>query len=186
MIYVTHDQTEAMTMGQRIAVMHKGVVRQIDRPLEVYRRPSDMFVAAFIGTPSMNLVEGNVSASDGKLVFHSESVSFQMPPALCSVRELCPHGDVTIGARPEDVALVTTAPGPDSLLLGEGPVELVEMLGSEAIVHAALGKATIVFKSMGDCVPARGDNVKLSVPLSRVHLFDSNSQARLEHSSLRS
>jgi multiple sugar transport system ATP-binding protein len=185
MIYVTHDQTEAMTMGQRIAVMNKGIVRQLDRPLEVYRRPADRFVAGFIGTPSMNLVEGTVSASNGRLVFRSESVSIEMPPAFESVRRLCPHGEITIGARPEDVTSAS-APAATSLPLGEGSVELVEMLGNEAIVHAALGKAAIVYKTTGDDVPVRGDKVKLSDPLSRVHLFDSKSEARLEHSSDRS
>jgi multiple sugar transport system ATP-binding protein len=185
MIYVTHDQTEAMTMGQRIAVMHKGLVRQLDRPLEVYRRPADRFVAGFIGTPSMNLVEGSVKPSDGRFVFRSESTTIDLPPALGPVVQLCPHGEITVGARPEDV-VPAAAPAADSLVLGEGIVELVEMLGNEAVVHTTLGRATIVYKTTGDEVPVRGDKVKLSVPLSRVHLFDSKSEARLEHSSDRS
>ncbi|MBN1503972.1 MAG: sn-glycerol-3-phosphate ABC transporter ATP-binding protein UgpC [Candidatus Eisenbacteria bacterium] len=185
MMYVTHDQTEAMTMGQRIAVMHKGVVRQLDRPLEVYRRPADRFVAGFIGTPSMNLVEGTVGQSDGGFVFRSESTTIDLPSALDPVVRLCPHGEVTIGARPEDVA-PAGVPAAGSLVLGDAVVELVEMLGNEAVVHAKIGRATVVYKAAGDEVPGRGDRVKLSVPLSRVHLFDSKSEARLEHSSDRS
>jgi len=185
MMYVTHDQTEAMTMGQRIAVMHKGVVRQLDRPLEVYRRPADRFVAGFIGTPSMNLLEGTVRPSDGGFAFRSDSAAFGVPRAFDPVLRQVPHGEITVGARPEDVVPVTT-PAAGSLVLGEGVVDLVEMLGDEAVVHTALGGSSIVYKTTGDEVPARGDKVKLSVPLSRVHLFDSKSEARLEHSSDRS
>ncbi len=182
MMYVTHDQTEAMTMGQRIAVMNKGVVRQLDNPLEVYRKPADRFVAGFIGTPSMNMIDGTVQRSDGRLVFRTESLSVAIPPEMDSITNLCPHGKITIGIRPED--LLAGAPQAGARIeLGEGTIELVEMLGSEAVVHAVLGKSTLVYRVDGDEVPTRGQRVKLSAPLSRVHLFDSRSEERLELSS---
>jgi multiple sugar transport system ATP-binding protein len=182
MIYVTHDQTEAMTMGQRIAVMHGGVVRQVDSPLEVYRKPADRFVAGFIGTPSMNLVEGTVRTTDGRLTFSSASLSIEMPPELSAVTRLCAHGQITIGIRPEDV-VVGDAQAGKNVQLGEASVELVEVLGSEAVVHAAVAKTTFVYKVGGDNVPVRGDRVRLSALASRVHFFDTKSEARLEFSS---
>jgi multiple sugar transport system ATP-binding protein len=182
MIYVTHDQTEAMTMGQRIVVMKGGVVRQVDEPLEVYRKPADVFVASFIGTPSMNLIKGRIEETDGKLLFKSPSMSVELPSELHYVKEICSHGDIVLGARPEDI-LIAQPPDSKSVQLARGSVELVEALGSEAVVHVAVGKAVLVFKTSGEVLPARGEAVTLSVPLSQIHLFDSRSEARLEHSS---
>ncbi|UCF79651.1 MAG: sn-glycerol-3-phosphate ABC transporter ATP-binding protein UgpC [Candidatus Eiseniibacteriota bacterium] len=178
MIYVTHDQTEAMTMGQRIVVMHKGIVRQVDEPLEVYRKPADAFVAGFIGTPSMNLIKGRAEETNGKLVFKSASVSVELPQELGYLREACPHGEILLGARPEDVAMVES-PEAGSIELARGSVELVEALGSEGVVHVSVGKAVLVSKAPGESLPVRGDAVTLSVPLSRIHLFDAKSEARL-------
>ncbi|KPJ61617.1 MAG: hypothetical protein AMJ46_00515 [Latescibacteria bacterium DG_63] len=182
MIYVTHDQTEAMTMGQRIVVMKGGIVRQVDEPLEVYRKPADIFVAGFIGTPSMNLVEGRIEESDGKLLFKSSFMSAELPPELHYVKEICSHGDIVLGARPEDV-LTEQPPDTRSMELARGSVELVEALGSEAVVHVTVGKTVLVFKASGEALPVRGEAVTLFVPLSRIHLFDSRSEARLEYSS---
>jgi multiple sugar transport system ATP-binding protein len=182
MIYVTHDQTEAMTMGQRIVVMKGGVVRQVDEPLEVYRKPADSFVAGFIGTPSMNLIEGRIEETDGKLLFKSPSMSVELPPELHYIKEACSHGDIVLGARPEDI-LLERPPGSKSVELARGSVELVEALGSEAVVHVTVGTAVFVFRTSGEVLPARGEAVTLFVPLSRIHLFDSRSEARLEHSS---
>jgi multiple sugar transport system ATP-binding protein len=182
MIYVTHDQIEAMTMGQRIVVMKGGVVRQVDEPLEVYRSPADVFVAGFIGTPSMNLVEGKIEETDGVLLFRSPSVSVTLPTQLHFVKEVCAHGEVVLGARPEDIAMEPHA-DTGSIELARGSVELVEALGSEAVVHVAAGKTALVFRTSSEAVPARGEAVTLFVPASRIHLFDSRSEARLERSS---
>ncbi|MFH0777562.1 MAG: sn-glycerol-3-phosphate ABC transporter ATP-binding protein UgpC [Candidatus Eisenbacteria bacterium] len=179
MIYVTHDQTEAMTMGQRIAVMNKGIVSQIDAPLEVYRRPADSFVAGFIGTPSMNLLSGKLTSAGGRLVLESGSISLEIPRELEFVRQACPHGELTVGVRPEDVT-PSESPGAASLDLGDGNVELVEVLGSEAVVHVGIDGVTLVYRTSGAKLPARGETVRLSAPLSRVHVFDSRSEARLE------
>jgi len=179
MIYVTHDQTEAMTMGQRIAVMNKGLVRQIDEPLQVYRNPADRFVAGFIGTPSMNIMEGKLEETDGKMVFRSPSLSIELPPELGFVKQACPHGEISLGARPEDI-VVGGPTDPRSLDLGQGIVDLVEVLGNEAVVHVSVGKTPIVYKAMGEEIPARLASVRLFVPISRTHIFDSRSEAKLK------
>jgi multiple sugar transport system ATP-binding protein len=178
MMYVTHDQTEAMTMGQRIAVMNKGVVRQIDEPLEVYRNPADRLVAGFIGTPSMNIVEGKIEQTDGKLFFRSPSISVELPSEFGFVKEACPHGEISLGARPEDI--ITEKPSNARFLeLAQGTVDLVEVLGSEAVVHVSVGKIPIVYKAAGESLPGRRASVSLFVPISRIYLFDSRSEAKL-------
>ncbi|MCX5801640.1 MAG: sn-glycerol-3-phosphate ABC transporter ATP-binding protein UgpC [Candidatus Eisenbacteria bacterium] len=178
MIYVTHDQTEAMTMGQRIAVMNKGVVRQIDEPLEVYRNPADRFVAGFIGTPSMNIVEGTIEEVDGKLFFRSPYMSVGLPPEFGSIMQACPHCEISLGARPEDI--VTERPTDTKFLeLAQGTVDLVEVLGNEAVVHVGVGKTPIVYKATGREIPVRLASVRLFVPASRAHVFDSRSEAKI-------
>jgi len=179
MMYVTHDQTEAMTMGQRIAVMNKGIVRQIDKPLEVYRNPADRFVAGFIGTPSMNIIEGKLGQTDGKLVFQSQSLSVELPPEFGFIKEACPHGEISLGARPEDI-IAQRPTGGGVLELGHGIVDLVEVLGSEAIVHVSVGTTPIIYRAAGQDIPSRLAPVRLFIPISRIHLFDSKTEAKLK------
>jgi len=179
MIYVTHDQTEAMTMGQRIAVMNNGVVRQVDRPLEVYRGPADRFIAGFIGTPSMNIIEGKIAEADGKLVFRSSSLAVELPSEFTYVRQVCPHGDVSLGARPEDIVAEKSA-DTRYLELGQGIVDLVEVLGNEAVVHVSVGRTPLVYKATDEGIPARLASVRLFVPISRTHVFDSRSEEKLK------
>jgi multiple sugar transport system ATP-binding protein len=179
MIYVTHDQTEAMTMGQRIAVMNRGAVRQIDEPLEVYCNPADRFVAGFIGTPSMNIIEGKIDETDGALVFRSPSLSVELPSEFGFIKEICPHGEISLGARPEDI-LAGKPTDTRCLELAQGTVDLVEVLGSEAVVHVSVGKISIVYKATGRDLPARRASVRLFVFISRIHIFDSKSEAKLK------
>jgi multiple sugar transport system ATP-binding protein len=138
-IYVTHDQIEAMTLGQRVAVMRKGELQQAAPPQELYDRPANLFVAGFIGSPAMNFVEGTLERTDGTL-----SVSFGSERLTIDEREVARHGGhldqlagkrVIVGLRPEhleDAAIVSGAPLDRRL---RGVVRLKEALGSETIVH---------------------------------------------------
>ena len=132
-VYVTHDQTEAMTLGHRVAVMRSGVLEQCDAPQVLYARPTSIFVAGFIGSPAMNLLEGGLSADLGSLTLGSQHL--ELPEDLQIQRPgLKRYGgrSVVVGIRPEDLPAASgERPGP--ILIGE--VELVEALGSELLVH---------------------------------------------------
>jgi len=168
-VYVTHDQTEAMTMGHRIAVMKDGKLQQVGTPLEVYERPENLFVAQFIGTPPMNFLSGIISA-DGAAV---EGKGFRLPvPA-----ELASQGRagraVLVGIRPEHL-----------LVSGGGPalaaqVEILEPLGDQLVVHAKLEDAPLVFKVDPHRVLKIGQTVEVFVGSDHLHLFDAATERRL-------
>ncbi len=136
-LYVTHDQTEAMTMGDRVAVLHMGRLQQCDTPQVLYDRPDNIFVAAFIGSPAMNLYEAALSADADQLKVGSQSIN--LPAKLLAARpKLGSYRSKTVvlGVRPEhlsDAALVGSAPGPGTTLVVD--VELIEALGNELQVH---------------------------------------------------
>ena len=137
-IYVTHDQTEAMTMGDRVAVMRKGMLQQIDDPQSLYEHPKNLFVAGFIGSPAMNLIEATLRRADGGLIVEFGGVRLPVPDEVAAARpELRKYEDRTIvlGIRPEDMedaSLVSDAP-PERRI--DALVELSEALGSDVVVH---------------------------------------------------
>jgi multiple sugar transport system ATP-binding protein len=137
-IYVTHDQVEAMTMGDRVAVMSMGVLQQVDTPQHLYDEPWNLFVAGFIGTPPMNLFEGTVQTSDGRVTATIGSTTVQVAEA-CVARYGAVRGlegrDVVVGIRAEDVHLASTRP---DLPTVDARVELVEALGSGLMVYLAV------------------------------------------------
>ena len=129
-VFVTHDQVEAMTLSDRIVVMESGTVQQVGEPLEIYRRPANLFVARFVGSPSMNFFEGELRADGERTAFVSPHLCTQVAmPARPA------EGGVTFGIRPEEVALSTTPL--DGAPAGE--IVLIEPLGHETIAHVAVG-----------------------------------------------
>jgi multiple sugar transport system ATP-binding protein len=165
MVYVTHDQIEAMTMGQRIAVLQAGRLCQVGTPSEVYAKPADAFVAGFIGNPGMNIVTGAPEA-DRKRVLACGSLRLRVPVSVA--------GPILVGIRPEHVAL--DGRGAAS---GEAEVRVVEPLGSDALVHLDAGGAALVAKVVGIPVVQAGDRVSVWIDPAQLHLFDANG-ARLE------
>ena len=137
MIYVTHDQVEAMTLGDRIAVMDQGVLQQVGPPSEVYHKPANRFVASFLGTPGMNLLEGVLVEESGRLQFRGSGV--QLEVAQDQLPEWKPSGTkrLVLGVRPEDI-LLAEVPSDDWLAAGHGQVELIESLGDVGYVHVRL------------------------------------------------
>ncbi len=142
MIYVTHDQVEAMTLGDRIAVMDQGVLQQVGPPSEVYHKPANRFVASFLGTPGMNLLEGELVEENGRFQFRGSGIEMEI--AASQRPELEPSGTrkVVLGVRPEDILFAGDASA-DWLAAGHGQVELIESLGDVGYVHIRLpgGKA---------------------------------------------
>jgi multiple sugar transport system ATP-binding protein len=175
MIYVTHDQVEAMTMGQRIAVLHEGRLRQLGTPTEVYERPADVFVARFVGHPGMNVLQGRGGGDGGAGVGGGatrqrertravECGSLVLPVALPQY-----DGEVQLGVRPEHVALCPPDQG-----MGNAEVLVVEPLGSETLVHLDAGGQPLVAKVPGIPRVAAGDRLGVQPDLARLHFFDGN------------
>ena len=188
-VYVTHDQTEAMTMGDRIAVLAPlaeagdSNLMQVGTPLELYDRPQNVFVARFIGAPSMAVFE---VGRDGSALAHPAFAA----PAVIPARWTPPPGDrVLAGARPEDVRPLVAgeggAPSFANAVLVRGTVEIVETLGHEVLVHLDIGDGTtLIAKSFSHArVPAPGDAITVEVDLEKLHLFDPASGRRLAEGS---
>jgi multiple sugar transport system ATP-binding protein len=140
-IYVTHDQVEAMTMGDRVAVMRKGELQQVDQPQQLYDRPVNLFVGGFIGSPAMNLVEATLERTDGRLAARAGSQRIALGEETLSARaglESYEGRDVILGIRPEDLEDASLEPDASGEQTLEGEVELTEALGSEVMVHFSI------------------------------------------------
>jgi multiple sugar transport system ATP-binding protein len=170
-VYVTHDQVEAMTMADRIVVMNDGNVEQVGAPLELFDRPANLFVARFIGSPSMNLIEGRVEQRDGGAVF--VGTDLEMP--LDASRAGLAGKDIVMGFRPDHVQL-TPAPGLGRL---KGEVVVIEPTGTETLLNLKVAGQSILaaFRERVDVAP--GQTLELGIDSSRIHLFDKASGNRL-------
>jgi multiple sugar transport system ATP-binding protein len=166
-VYVTHDQAEAMTLADRITVMRGGVVQQVDTPAGIYDRPRNRFVAGFLGAPQMNFLAGEIGPGGGD--FRRGGLSLAIAGALQPGRK------AILGIRPEDCA--PAEGGPADI---EGRVTLVSPLGSEQHVNLAVGDAELVFRLDKGLRVAPGDALALRIPRERLHLFDAASEERLE------
>jgi ABC-type sugar transport system ATPase subunit len=166
MIYVTHDQVEAMTLADRIAVLRAGVLEQVGPPRALYDRPANLFVARFLGTPEMNAIEGRVVGG-----------RFQADGVSCPVAD-APDGACTLGVRAEDLAVERAADGGDGAA-GEGAVEVVEMLGADALVHLRTGAGILTARTDAARAPDPGAKVRFRFAPDKVHLFGSDG-ARLD------
>jgi multiple sugar transport system ATP-binding protein len=176
-IYVTHDQVEAMTLGDRVVVMKDGVVQQVGEPLELYNQPANRFVAGFIGSPAMNFAAVNVAEENGALWAVSEGVRIKLPGDIGA--RLRPHaGDrVTFGIRPEDLRVAGAG---DPVDLGfEAVVEVVEKLGSQILLDVKVGSAMMVAAVEPTVRAQVRDRVRLTLNPDRLHFFDARSEAAI-------
>ncbi|MGE5102226.1 MAG: ABC transporter ATP-binding protein [Deltaproteobacteria bacterium] len=172
MLYVTHDQVEAMTLGDRIVVMHQGRVRQVDTPARVYDRPADTFVAGFLGSPPMNLLPGIAERADGGFVVRLDGAPrVTLPvPATTAIARLPQDGAVVLGIRPEH--LHTSSSGGADAESFEATVELAEALGHEQLLHLRVGSAALTVRGAPGERPTIGSVLRVHVDRARVHLFD--------------
>ncbi len=177
MIYVTHDQVEAMTMADRIAVVKDGLLQQVAPPLELYNDPVNRFVASFIGSPAMNFIEG--SAAEG--VFTAPGLRVVLAGAAVSLR--AHRGAATLGIRPEDLILSeelppgkAAAPGPDSFVVS---ARVVEPMGNEIFLHGQAEFGALLARIGPERVPRVGGSYLLQVNVARAHLFDRETGASL-------
>jgi multiple sugar transport system ATP-binding protein len=183
-MYVTHDQVEAMTMGDRVAVMRDGVLVQVDTPQALYDRPADLFVAGFIGSPAMNFVRASLEASNGSLLASFGSNTLELParalPRAVTEKRV---RDVILGLRPEHLDLALS--DSDGAVL-RAPVTLAEPVGAQVIVHLDLETLPAGGEGTDFCacldarrVCSRGETLTLSVDPSPVHFFDPETEIAL-------
>jgi ABC-type sugar transport system ATPase subunit len=175
MIYVTHDQVEAMTLGDRVAVLHRGSLQQVAPPRELYDRPANLFVAGFIGSPPMNLLPARLDAdADGRPALGVAGARIPLPAARLEAARAAGAGELTAGLRPE--ALRAARGGPDAPSL-RARVEHVEYLGHEALVHCSVGEHRLVARLPAAEAVAKGEALALRVAPEDVHLFAKDGSA---------
>jgi multiple sugar transport system ATP-binding protein len=172
-IYVTHDQVEAMTMGDRIVVMRDGIMQQVGKPDELYRRPRNTFVARFIGSPAMNMDEGELVSREGRFLLQTKSAAIVLPDALRDATRRAGSGDgnakVVWGVRPEDLVVSTDdSVGSDGL---RGVVDLVEHLGADSYASVSVAGDLYVARVSPDVRLEENQPVGLSFNPAKLHLF---------------
>lgn len=180
MIYVTHDQLEAMTLGQRIVVMRGGEVQQIDTPMRIYARPANLFVAGFLGSPAMNLLRGRLLRGADVFLQLGDGLRVALGPAhvfeeLCAA---CAGREIVLGLRPEDLRVVEDAASGTAVF--EAMVEVIEPVGSEAYLHLRMGPHELVARVAPDRLPQSGQCLRLGFTADRLHVFDAVSEQRIE------
>jgi len=175
-IYVTHDQVEAMTMGNRIAILDKGKLQQVGTPLDVYEKPQNIFVANFIGTPPMNFIHATVA--DGGAALAANGFKLPAPATARGALASRVGKAVVVGVRPENV-LEASRPTRGVTAKLELTVDLVETLGDEVVVHGSQGEDQIAFKMDPHNPPEFGGKVAALVEIDRLHLFDAETEQRI-------
>jgi ABC-type sugar transport system ATPase subunit len=168
-IYVTHDQAEALTLGDKIVVLHQGAIQQIGSAAEVYRRPANLHVAEFVGSPRMNLLRGTIDEASG--LFVSGALHVNLGETAKTGTAPVRGAEITVGIRPEDLQPVN---GPGNFVQGE--VELVEDVGSDRFVHVICDGVELIARAGKDASFNRGDRVGVSANAGALHLFRDGSR----------
>ena len=178
MIYVTHDQVEAMTMGDRICVMKDGDIIQVARPLDLYNQPETIFVAGFIGSPPMNLIRGTLELAGERIVFVEDgpagALRLLLPGAVAARGASILGRPMVLGLRPEHLHAAAECPGSEAEV--EVKVELFEPMGAEAFLHATTGQHTLIARVAPAGRYATGERVRLAFALEHAHLFDGETE----------
>jgi multiple sugar transport system ATP-binding protein len=175
-VYVTHDQVEAMTMGDRISVMSEGILQQVGSPQELYDHPVNRFVAGFIGSPSMNFVEMTLTGSGDNATIESEGFKIPLPNMLRPGVQATSGRTVIVGFRPEHLDVGDGGSGTTTF---QGKADVVEYLGNDELLHISVGGQDIVGIVDSENRITPGDIVTLNFPLDKLHLFDTESGATL-------
>jgi multiple sugar transport system ATP-binding protein len=174
MIYVTHDQVEAMTMGDRICVMRDGLIMQVADPLTLYRQPDNLFVAGFIGSPPMNLLKGKVQKRDGGLFFvesaEKNGLTIPLQGRIESVAGKYVDKDIVFGIRPEHLTDEAGKEGAHAPVTST--VEIAEPMGSESLVYLKAGTGNLIARIHGEHLFHLGEQVTVQLNLDKANLFD--------------
>ncbi|MEF2073920.1 ABC transporter ATP-binding protein [Consotaella aegiceratis] len=175
-VFVTHDQVEAMTLADRIVVMRDGRILQVGRPLDVYENPNDVFTARFIGSPTMNLLPGQLVGHGGQPHVHLDGIAGDDIALQRLAGTASPGAGVLLSVRPHD--LVVGAPQSGGFKV-RGRVAVVEPLGSETLIHLESEGQQIVATGSGRTLPAIGEDVEASVPAEHLYIFDATTEKSL-------
>ncbi len=171
-IYVTHDQVEAMTMGDRIAVMNAGKIMQVGRPDEIYLKPQNVFVAGFVGTPQMNFIDATVVEGASGIVLDAGDFRIETMASQSELLKPLVGKSVIVGVRPEHIYPEELVPaGVKEVSPIEGVVDFVEALGSDTIVHLRVGEKVIIVKVSGSHKFEVGSEIRVLVDLNQMHVF---------------
>jgi multiple sugar transport system ATP-binding protein len=176
-IYVTHDQVEAMTLGDRVVVMKDGVVQQVGEPLDLYNRPANKFVAGFIGSPAMNFAQVAVTERDSSVWVENAGLKIKLPRAQAERLRRRMGGQVTLGVRPEDLRVAT--PGDANEVTFNAVVEVVEQLGSEVLLDLKVGRDTMVAAVEPTVRTKIHDTLRLALNPDRLHFFDTKTDGAI-------
>ena len=177
-IYVTHDQTEALTMGTRIVVMKDGIIQQVDTPLELYENPKNVFVAGFIGSPQMNFIDVNIQKIDQSayLVFNQFKIKLSDAKADKLEKKGYIGKDVILGIRPEDIhdEEIYIAQMPENVI--EAEVDVIEMLGSETLLYMHVNDLNLNVRVNPRIQTKVGENLQIVFDINKLHLFDKETE----------
>jgi multiple sugar transport system ATP-binding protein len=176
-IYVTHDQVEAMTLGDRVVVMKDGMVQQEGAPLVLYQRPANRFVAGFIGSPAMNFIPVTLEWSEHALWAHAPGLRVRVPPARTEALRQHVDQRVILGLRPESLHPATGGDGAEYAF--EAMVEVVEPLGSEILLDTRVGDVPVVARVEPGVRVSAHERVRLAFDPARAHFFDAGSEAAI-------
>jgi multiple sugar transport system ATP-binding protein len=176
MIYVTHDQTEAMTLGDRVVVMNGGAIQQIGEPMELYDNPENMFVARFIGSPPMNFIAGKIADNGSTFTTNAETIRLPLEKEQTRLLQSLTDKEIVLGIRPEHLSIAHAA---DVAASFPATVEIVERTGAETFVHVRAGSLPLTMRATSDAKIRCGESVSLKCFLRKAHFFDAASARRI-------
>jgi multiple sugar transport system ATP-binding protein len=179
-VYVTHDQTEAMTMGTRIAVMKEGVLQQVDTPQTLYDRPGNQFVAGFIGSPSMNFFEMQLIRSDDELFTQSATLRLRVPPDRHAALKDHIGQAIVVGLRPEDIYDANFVAPDIKAASIEAQVDVTELMGNETFLYLINGAHSFVARVDPRSRARVGNTVTLTINLDKLHFFDKATERAIQ------
>jgi multiple sugar transport system ATP-binding protein len=171
-VFVTHDQVEAMTLADRIVVMREGRILQVGAPMQLYEKPADVFTARFIGSPTMNILPGRVAAHDGIATLSLGEHTTVLPLAAGTI-----PGDVLVGVRPQQLRVLASDERADLVLAGT--VAVIEPLGPETFVHVEIGDTLLLASASAKLPPVLGQRVRLGAEMAALTLFDAATERAL-------
>ena len=183
-IYVTHDQTEAMTLGTRIVVMKDGVIQQVDSPVNLYNKPNNMFVAGFIGSPQMNLLEASIKKDGNDLFVTVGEYNIKLNESKAKLVEEGGYvgKNVVIGIRPEDLhdeeSFISTSVGGSTV---EADVEVTELLGAEVFLYLTVAGQPVTARVNPRSTAKTGDKIKMAFDLNKIHVFDKDTEKAISN-----
>ncbi|MFH1847739.1 MAG: sn-glycerol-3-phosphate ABC transporter ATP-binding protein UgpC [Candidatus Omnitrophota bacterium] len=179
MLYVTHDQLEAMTLGDRIAVMNDGVIQQIGTPEQIYKDPVNKFVAGFIGSPPMHFFSGVITKRDGKIYFDEGSFAVKVTDAKAKKLNPLAGSGIIMGIRPEDIydrLFISDAPPENTM---KAFLDVVENMGSETHLHLKTKESTFIAKLHGSQKPSSGQDMELVFDMAKTLFFDKKTENKI-------